>query len=94
MKKYWKENRRADFAHRMGWQYPTERKLIRNSVVPHCRFKCRSEGSWRFAVDDRLIIGALGILFLIVIQPEKQQSPDIPPGLGDQTIVSSYSQQN
>jgi hypothetical protein len=43
-------------------------------------------------VYDRLIIGALGIL--IVIQPEKQQSPDISPGFGDQTIASSYSQQN
>jgi hypothetical protein len=78
----------------MGWRYPAEGRLIRNSVVPYCRFKCRPEGIWRFAVDDWLITGALGILFLLVIQFEKQQSPDIPPGMGDQAIVSSYWQQN
>ncbi|WP_283743572.1 hypothetical protein [Sideroxydans sp. CL21] len=43
-------------------------------------------------MDDWLIIGALGIL--LVIQFEKQQSPDIPPGMRDQAIVSSYWQQN
>jgi hypothetical protein len=45
-------------------------------------------------VDDWLIIGALGVLFLIVIRFGQQQSPDMPHGLDDRTIVSSYSQPN
>lgn len=43
-------------------------------------------------MDDWLIIGALGILFLIVIQMGRQESRDIQLVLGDQTIVSLHSQ--
>lgn len=43
-------------------------------------------------MDDWLIIGALGILFLIVIQMGRQECRDIQLVLGDQTIVSLHSQ--
>lgn len=44
-------------------------------------------------MDDWLIIGAMGILFLILIQLG-QQSLDIPPGSDELMIVSSHSLQN
>lgn len=50
------------------------------------------EGCRRYFMDDWLIIGALGILFLIVIQMGRQECRDIQLVLGDQTIVSLHSQ--
>lgn len=45
-------------------------------------------------MDEWLVIGALGILFLIVIQLGQQQSLDLSSGSDGRTIVSSYSLRN
>ena len=43
-------------------------------------------------MDDWLIIGALGILFLIVIHMGRQEFRDVQFALGDQAGVSLQSQ--
>ncbi len=45
-------------------------------------------------MNDWLIVGALGMLFLIIIQLSKPQLLDTPFELNDRVSFSTHSQQN
>jgi hypothetical protein len=45
-------------------------------------------------MNDWLVVGVLGILFLIFIHLGRAHSPDFPFALNDQAVLGSHSQRN